>query len=246
MGLTLSQLVWAYEEADLEQLVKTNICERCNLTSADLNNLDLKNANLNSADLSYADLSYADLSGSDLSGANLIGAYLYQTQLVGVDLNSANMAGSKLSGVDLTDANLQSANINLGELQRARSESRKPKIIISPDVIALNELTTLKDKELWQSGKVKQYHSKISEILRTYLEDRFQILALELPTCDILQSLRNKGMQSEDLDTLTTILQRADLAKYAKSQPTDSENDESMIQSVSFVRNTKKKEVQND
>ena len=123
---------------------------------------------------------------------------------------------------------------------------RKPKIIIPPDVIALNELATLKDKELWQSGKLKQYHSEISEILRTYLEDRFQILALELPTYDILQSLRNKGIQSENLHTLTTILQRADLAKYAKSKPTDSENDESMSQSVSFVRNTKKKEVKND
>jgi len=123
---------------------------------------------------------------------------------------------------------------------------RKPKIIIPPDVIALNELATLKDKELWQSGKLKQYHSEISEILRTYVEDRFQILALELPTYDILQSLRNKGMQSENLHTLTTILQRADLAKYAKSKPTDSENDESMSQSVGFVRNTKKKEVQND
>ena len=123
---------------------------------------------------------------------------------------------------------------------------RKPKIIIPPDVIALNELATLKDKELWQSGKLKQYHSEISEILRTYLEDRFQILALELPTYDILQSLRNKGMQSENLHTLTTILQRADLAKYAKSKPTDSENDESMSQSVGFVRNTKKKEVKND
>ena len=123
---------------------------------------------------------------------------------------------------------------------------RKLKIIIPPDVIALNELATLKDKELWQSGKLKQYHSEISEILRTYLEDRFQILALELPTYDILQSLRNKGIQSENLHTLTTILQRADLAKYAKSKPTDSENDESMSQSVGFVRNTKKKEVQND
>ena len=123
---------------------------------------------------------------------------------------------------------------------------RKPKIIIPPDVIALNELATLKDKELWQSGKLKQYHSEISEILRTYLEDRFQILALELPTYDILQSLRNKGIQSENLHTLTTILQRADLAKYAKNKPTDSENDESMSQSVGFVRNTKKKEVQND
>ena len=181
MGLTLSQLVWAYEEADLEQLVKTNICERCNLTSADLNNLDLKNANLNSADLSYADLSYADFSGSDLSGANLIGAYLYQTQLVGVDLNSANMAGSKLSGVDLTDANLQSANINLGELQRARSESRKPKIIIQPEgdypEITSFDLSGISKYMTSKSGKLYKSNDKESPRYADYVRSYPDLLA---------------------------------------------------------------------
>jgi hypothetical protein len=41
-------------------------------------------------------------------------------------------------------------------------------------------------------------------------------------------------------------LQRADLAKYAKSKPIDSENKESMNLSVSFVKNTKAKEVKNE
>jgi len=44
---------------------------------------------------------------------------------------------------------------------------------------------------------------------------------------------------------LTTILQRADLAKYAKSKPTDSDNNESMDLSIYFVKNTKEKEVEN-
>ena len=121
----------------------------------------------------------------------------------------------------------------------------KPKVVISSDVIALNELAILKDKELWENGKLKQYHSEISEILRTYLEERFQILALELPTYDILQNLKNRDLQKEDLIMLTAILQRADLAKYAKSKPTDSENNESMDLSVDFVKNTKAKEVRN-
>ena len=121
----------------------------------------------------------------------------------------------------------------------------KPKVVISSDVIALNELAILKDKELWENGKLKQYHSEISEILRTYLEERFQILALELPTYDILQNLKNRNLQKEDLIMLTAILQRADLAKYAKSKPTDSENNESMDLSVDFVKNTKAKEVRN-
>ncbi|MDP7430794.1 MAG: hypothetical protein QGG97_04500 [Flavobacteriales bacterium] len=121
----------------------------------------------------------------------------------------------------------------------------KPKVVIPSDIIALNELAILKDKKLWESGKLKQYHSEISEILRAYLEERFQILALELPTYDILQNLKNRNLQKEDLIMLTTILQRADLAKYAKSKPTDSENNESMDLSVDFVKNTKEKEVVN-
>lgn len=115
-----------------------------------------------------------------------------------------------------------------------------PKDITPADVIALNNLATLKDKELWQEGELKQYHSEISEIIRAYLEERFQILALELPTSDILKNLENKGISIEDLQTLATLLQRADLAKFAKSKPTELENVQSMEQSVIFVTNTKK------
>ena len=122
----------------------------------------------------------------------------------------------------------------------------KPKVIIPSDIIAIKALNDLDKRQLWQSGKLKQYHSEISEIIRTYLEDRFQVLALELPTFDILISLTKKGLAKEDLQTLTTILQRADMAKYAKSKPIDSENKESMNLSVSFVKNTKAKEVKNE
>ena len=122
----------------------------------------------------------------------------------------------------------------------------KPKVIIPTDVIAIKALNELDKKQLWKKGELKQYHSEISEILRTYLEERFQILALELPTFDILISLTKKGLVKEDLQTLTTILQRADLAKYAKSKPTDLENEQSMELSLVFVNNTKKKEVLND
>ncbi|MBC8265762.1 MAG: hypothetical protein H8E84_02240 [Flavobacteriales bacterium] len=122
----------------------------------------------------------------------------------------------------------------------------KPKVIIPANVIAVAALKDLEKKQLWQKGELKQYHSEISEILRTYLEQRFQILALELPTYDIIQNLKNKDLQKEDLQTLSTILKKADLAKYAKSKPTDLENEKSMEQSVIFVKNTKKMEVKND
>ena len=78
------------------------------------------------------------------------------------------------------------------------------------------------------------------------IENRFQILALELPTFDIISNLENKGVNNDNLQILSTLLQRADLAKFAKSKPIDIENIQSMEQSVIFVKNTKKKKQNND
>src|SRR5712692_184043 len=42
-----------------------------------------------------------------------------------------------------------------------------------PDEVALEALRALESEHLWQRGKVKEYHSRITEILRVYSEQRF-------------------------------------------------------------------------
>ncbi len=114
----------------------------------------------------------------------------------------------------------------------------KPEIKIPADITALNELKKLEKKSLWQEGKIKQYHAGISEIIRRYTEERFNFIALELTTDEIIQEIKNK-IRKENVDHLQTILQRADLAKFAKSIPTKEENNESMELAKDFVINTK-------
>ena len=46
----------------------------------------------------------------------------------------------------------------------------KPKIVLLPHETALQELEKLRIKKLWQSGKIKEYHSELTEILRKYIE----------------------------------------------------------------------------
>jgi len=48
-------------------------------------------------------------------------------------------------------------------------------------------------------------------------------------------------LNTEQLANIRRLLQRADLAKFAKSKPTDSENEESMTLAKQFVNNTKAK-----
>ena len=117
----------------------------------------------------------------------------------------------------------------------------KPKVIIPADIIALKELITLEKAKIWQEGKIKEYHSSLSEIVRRYTEERFQFIALELTTDEIIDELKSK-LNQEQIQNLKTLLQRADLAKFAKSKPIESENTESMLLAKNFVKNTKQKE----
>ena len=119
-------------------------------------------------------------------------------------------------------------------------KSEKPKAIISADIIALKELITLEKAKIWQEGKIKEYHSSLSEIVRRYTEERFQFIALELTTDEIIDELKSK-LNQEQIQNLKTLLQRADLAKFAKSKPIESENTESMLLAKNFVNNTKQK-----
>ncbi|MDA0890352.1 MAG: hypothetical protein O3A52_04275, partial [Bacteroidetes bacterium] len=67
----------------------------------------------------------------------------------------------------------------------------KPKVIIAADISALKELNALEKAKIWQEGNVKEYHSQLSEIIRRYTENRFQFIALELTTDEILQELKS-------------------------------------------------------
>lgn len=125
-------------------------------------------------------------------------------------------------------------------------KNRKPKEVVEEiipiipyHVIALEKLEKLKQEELWQKGKVKLYHSHISEILRDYLEHRYQINALEETTAEIIYGLRLQLISSEQMNKLTQTLTLADLVKFAKEQPLPVENEQSLTFAVAFIEATK-------
>ena len=120
----------------------------------------------------------------------------------------------------------------------------KPKVIIPADITALQQLKKLDKAQVWQSGNIKQYHTELSEIIRRYTENRFNFIALELATDEIIRELKSK-VDNEQLASITIMLQRADLAKFAKSKPDEDENKESMQLAKHFVGQTKEKQIKN-
>ena len=120
----------------------------------------------------------------------------------------------------------------------------KPRIILQPYEIALAELEKLRVKKLWQNGKIKEYHTEVTEIVRRYVEERFLIMALESTTGEILDDLSGRAdLPAKLLEKLLQILTLADLVKFAKSQPLPDENEQSLQLAIDFVNSTIAKNV---
>lgn len=128
-----------------------------------------------------------------------------------------------------------------------RNKSNKPIFSVTQKpkepahIIALRELERIKDEKLWQKDKEKQYYSEITYVLRNYIEDRFQIPAMEQTTDEILQSFRSRSglLNEKSASNLIQILSLADLVKFAKYKPLPDANNLTLINSFFFVNDTK-------
>jgi hypothetical protein len=119
----------------------------------------------------------------------------------------------------------------------------KQEIIKVPAYIrALQSLEELERQKLWQQGRVKDYHSDITGIIRNYFEERFKLPALELTTRESLDRLKLVRDAKQILEQTDKFLNNADLVKFAKFVPIASVNEEMMSQAKEIVNNTIPKE----
>jgi hypothetical protein len=116
-----------------------------------------------------------------------------------------------------------------------------PQIEIPPHEIALTELNELKQKKLWQSGLVKEYHTEITGIVRKYFEHRFNFNALEMTSAEIMGVISYLEDSKPITETADNFFRNADLVKFAKFEPLPEVNEEMMSQAFEIVNNTIKK-----
>ena len=115
----------------------------------------------------------------------------------------------------------------------------KPRITLLPHETALLGLEKLRIKKLWQSGKIKEYHTELTEIIRKYIEERFDIMAMEMTSEEIMESLNHPiEISKGTLKKLLQIFLLADIVKFAKAQPLPSEHELSLEYAITFVKDT--------
>jgi hypothetical protein len=112
-------------------------------------------------------------------------------------------------------------------------DKKKPKD--AAHVIALKALDRLKKKKLWEQGHVKEYYSELTEIVRGYLENRWNIYAMEMVSSEIITEIEKTDIDKNIIDILQKMLHTADLVKFAKWNPMPDDHDMAFKNAYTFV-----------
>ncbi|NTW49678.1 MAG: hypothetical protein HGB19_08140 [Chlorobiales bacterium] len=113
----------------------------------------------------------------------------------------------------------------------------------SPYEIAREKLMALERHPLEDMENCKQYYIKLSDTLREFLEAHYKFPALEQLTSEIYSSLEKLAGHGK-AEQVHTILEKADLVKFAKFFPDKSEAKESLALSIQVIEAEKPRPVQ--
>ena len=105
--------------------------------------------------------------------------------------------------------------------------------------VALEKLDAIKEKKIWQQGQVKEYHTQLTDVVREYIARRFEVSSVEQTSDETLRDIRPLLIERKDLyDQLRKMLTLADLVKFAKWSTTPDENELSLRNAYTFVKET--------
>lgn len=111
-------------------------------------------------------------------------------------------------------------------------------------VIALRELSLLREAELWQKGEIKDYYSRLSDILRRYIDNRYGIMSPELTTDETVRMLQKAAvLKHSELSLVKELLSMSDMVKFAKYLPGSEMHGTALNDAVKFVEITREPDL---
>lgn len=106
---------------------------------------------------------------------------------------------------------------------------------INPLDVLKTQLEELKRRDLVHQHDIKTYYSDLGDILRRYIEDAHDIPALESTTSELRAAFKNRGLHSELAQPCLSILEEADMVKFAKFTPSAAAADACHKQARAFA-----------
>lgn len=129
------------------------------------------------------------------------------------------------------------------KLIKQKPKKEEIKEIIPLNIRVLSKLDKIEKDKLWQNGKHKKHHSKTINVLKEYLSERYSIATFEKTSDEILEQLKYKPLDKEQLILLEKAMKLADLIKFAKTIPTPIENENVVSVTRKIINSTYKTET---
>lgn len=121
-------------------------------------------------------------------------------------------------------------------IRRVKLEPKLP-----PHQLAMQEMERIRSEKIWQKGEPKAYYTELTDIIRTYIKERFDFNALEMTSSEIIAHLLEIKDKNAIAD-LCTLFETADLVKFAKHHPMMNEHDANLVSAIDFINATKQVE----
>ena len=122
--------------------------------------------------------------------------------------------------------------------RKPEEEPIDPELLRPADEVALEKLDEIKAQKIWKDGKVKEYQTELTDVVREYISRRFDVQSTEKTSDETLRAM--KPLIEKDLfSKLSKMLQLADLVKFAKWHTTPDENEMALTTAYEFVQETK-------
>jgi len=121
--------------------------------------------------------------------------------------------------------------------RQPQEEPVNPELLRPADEVALEKLDEIKATKIWKDGKVKEYQTELTDVVREYIGRRFGVQSTEKTSDETLRAM--KPLIEKDLySNLSKMLQLADLVKFAKWHTTPDENERALTTAYEFVKET--------
>ncbi len=121
-----------------------------------------------------------------------------------------------------------------------RKTSAASAVFVSAHELAYQLLRELVAEDLVGQGRIKEFYERISNILRHYIENRFEIRAPERTTEEFLAELGGSSiLENADKERLGAFLTHCDLVKFAKHQPQTSDIQKTFDLVKDFIEKTR-------
>ncbi len=128
--------------------------------------------------------------------------------------------------------------------RKPEEETINPDLLRPADEVALEKLDEIKAAKIWKDGKVKEYQTELTDVVREYIGRRFDVQSTEKTSDETLRAMKPL-IEKELFSKLSKMLQLADLVKFAKWHTTPDENEQALTTAYEFVNSTKIVEPEN-